>query len=491
MGKFVATPTMSAFVEAENFVNVLAGPVGSGKSVCCSNNLFRLSLLQDPNAHGERCTRHLIVRNTADQLRSTTIRTFHDWFPPGVVGTWRSTEKTLYVDQKLKDGTRVKAEFMFMPLDTPDDVRKALSLELTFLWGNEWRELHPDVVDGLLMRLRRYPSRKDGGPTRSMAFFDTNMPDMDSWHYDKMENPPGNWSVFVQPPAILSREEFLAQEHIEPDPDDVIVDSMDNEWWLNPRADNLDNLDERYYRDIIPGKTQDFIDVYLRCKYGRSLHGVPVYDKTFNESFHVVRDEITPVKSPEYPVVIGIDFGRTPAAVFVQRDVYGRIVVMDELVATNMGLERFLETMVRPLISRKYMGCSFVAAPDPAGFDKTQINELSPVDVLKRKGFRVLRPASNLVDPRIQAVENVLTQHIDGKAMFVVSHTCTTLVKGFKYGYRYKLKRNKQQEAKPDKNEFSHPHDALQYAVMVAMGNVVGAGTSQRREVKRVNYAWG
>ena len=209
MSKFQTTPTMWDFVNDNSFVRVIAGAIGSGKSVLCVHELVRMAVQQKPNERGERLTRTLIVRNTFDQLKTTVMKTWFSWLPHGEWGIYKAGDKTFFMDHALPDGTRLKAEFAFMPLDTPDDVRKALSLELTFLWANEWREIHPEVVDGLLMRLRRYPSMKDGGPSRSCAIFDTNMPDLDTWHFDKMENPPANWSIHLQPPAILNLEEYL------------------------------------------------------------------------------------------------------------------------------------------------------------------------------------------------------------------------------------------------------------------------------------------
>ena len=147
MSKFIATPTQESFMVSDKYVRVLAGPIGGGKSVACAHELMRWACAQEPNHRGERKTRFLIVRNTADQLRNTTRKTVFDWFPPGESGLfWKETDKTLYIEATLGDGSQLKSEWMFIALDTPDDVRKALSLEATGLWGNEARELHPDVV---------------------------------------------------------------------------------------------------------------------------------------------------------------------------------------------------------------------------------------------------------------------------------------------------------------------------------------------------------
>jgi len=487
---FKATPTMWEMMNSDKYVRVLAGAVGSGKSVCTSHELVKLAMMQAPNLDGERKTRSLIVRNTADQLRSTTMKTFFDWFPPGIWGHYKASEKTFFMDHQLSDGTRIKAEFMFIALDTPDDVRKALSLEATFLWGNEWRELHPDVVDGLLMRLRRYPSGKDGGPTRSGAIFDTNMPDMDSWHFEKMENPPPNWSVHLQPPAVVDEDEYLAIMGEEPDEEKSIL-SVEGPVWVNPKADNIENLDPLYYPDIIPGKSKDFVDVYLRCKYGRSLSGTPVYEKSFIPEFHIANESLMAVPSQEYPLIIGVDFGRTPSAVIKQRDPRGRVLTLAEVTSENMGIEKFIQVKLNPLMNQKFLGYDAVCAPDPAGFMKQQLNEMTLVDALTQAGYKCIKPPSNKPEYRIQAVERLLNMQIEGQAMYLVDPSCKMLIKGFKHGYRYKKKKNGELDNSPDKNEFSHVHDANQYADSVLDMQFRGSSMKQtRRDVKRVNYRY-
>ncbi len=492
MSSFVATPTMEEFMLSKAFVRVLGGPIGGGKSVCCLHDLFLWASEQAANEKGERKTRFLIIRNTADQLRSTVQKSLHDWFPPGQAGTWKASEKTMYFDLPLADGTRMKSEWMLIALDTPDDVRKALSLEATGIWGNEARELHPEVVEALLGRVDRYPSMKDGGATRAGAIFDTNMPDVDTWWHEKMENAPTNWSVHVQPPAIISMDQYLDKYREEPEEERTAVAFDGTEYVSNPEADNYDHLSKTYYANNIPGKSADFIDVFLRCRYGRALNGTPVYDGTFIPEFHIT-DHLTPIKAENYPITIGLDFGRTPAAIFGQLDHRGRIMVFDELISENMGLEKFITTKLKPLIYEKYAGYPIIIAPDPAGWAKTQVTETSPVDVLKREGFKVVgrERLTNNVEPRIQSVERMLTRQVDGKAGFLISANCSSLIKGFKYGYRWKVdKKGNIQDKSPDKNEFSHPHDALQYLAQIVDSGVSGSTMGRRREIQPAPIRW-
>lgn len=479
---------------SDKYVRLLAGPIGGGKSVACVHELFKWAADQAPNQKGERKTRFLIVRNTVDQLRSTTLKTIFDWFPPGTPGIeWRATEKTLYIRTRLPDGTVLYSEWMAIALDTPDDVRKALSLEATGLWGNECRELHPDVVDGLLMRVNRYPSAKDGGATRAGAIFDTNMPGEDTWWQEMMENPPRNWSIHIQPPAAMPLATYIQKYGEEPGEDMIAEDHDGDAWAIDERCDNFKylspNYPGQYYRETLEGKTKDFINVYLRCKYGRSLGGFPVYEQTFLPEVHVSPTALTPLNSPNYPLTVGLDFGRTPAAVFGQMDTRGRLLALSEVTSENMGLERFIETKLRPHIYERYQGMALRIAPDPAGAQKTQINELCPFDVLRKAGFQIAKPHTNNPALRIEAVERQLTKFIDGKPAYLIDPSCEMLIKGFKTGYRWKANKKGEMDGNtPDKNKYSHVHDANQYLCLIADTGGAASAMGQRREIKPAPY---
>ena len=110
------------------------GPVGDGKSVTCCFEVIRRAGGQEPDSQGIRKTRAAVVRETARQLADTTIKTFLDWFPPGVCGRYMRTTKTFFF--KVGD---VECEVMFRALDDADDVANLNSLELTFAWFTECR----------------------------------------------------------------------------------------------------------------------------------------------------------------------------------------------------------------------------------------------------------------------------------------------------------------------------------------------------------------
>jgi len=456
-------PTGERFMQSDARVRLIMGPVGSGKSTVCVTEIFRRCAEIPKCKDGYRRSRWAIVRNTNQQLKTTTFATWKQWFPPGVAGTWRESEKTFY----LTVGD-IRAEILFLPLDTPDDAQRLLSLELTGAFFNEAREIAPELITAAFSRLGRYPSKAMIKETYWYGLIlDTNPPSRDSWLYTTFEeDKPEGWEIFKQPGGMESD------------------------------AENRENLPETYYDDMMNGATEDWINVHVHGQYGRSLAGRAVYEKTFKREFHVAKSELLPANNQDSTILIGMDFGRTPAAVIGQRHYTGRINVLDSLYEENIGLERYLNTKLKPLLQEKFPYGKYHVIGDPAGWAKSQLSEENAFDVLKKCGFTMSRPApTNDVDKRIQAVEHLLAQQVDGKAMFLFSPETTSkgmkhLIAGLDGGYMYKRKTDGSYEVTPQKNHYSHDNDALQYLALGA--NLTGgANFRQRVEVKPAPRRWG
>ena len=450
------------FLVSESFISLISGPVGSGKSSAAMMKIAYHARRMRKGRDGKRRSRAVVVRNTNQMLSDATIPTFMTWFPEGVAGTFARTDKRFFLT--FDD---VVCEVLFRGLDDANDVRRLLSLECSFGILDEYREIHPDIFNALQGRVGRYPSVANGGcvdddgrPNHHI-WGATNAPDADTFWEEYMSEPPSTAKIYMQPSA------------------------------LSAECDWAENLIEGYYQNLAEGKTEDWVDVYIHNKFGRSLSGTPVYQKSFVPEFHVAPGPLNAINSEDYPIIIGVDFGRTPAAVFKQRDPRGRVLTLAELTSENMGIETFIRTKLAPYVANHFPGFSMLCAPDPAGFMKQQLNEMTLVDALKAAGFRCVKPPTNKPELRIQAVERLLSQQIEGKAMYLVDPSCQMLIKGFRSGYRYKVKKNGELEDSPDKNEYSHCHDANQYADSVIDMNVRGVALSQaKKEVRRVSYVY-
>ena len=162
-----AEPTARQFHQSRAFVRGLMGPIGSGKSVMCVEELKRLATqVQKPGLDGVRRSRFVVVRNSYPELKTTTIKTFQDWFPASICPLkWSAPITAQMVIADLGDGTGVNMEVFFLALDNDDDVRKLLSMELTAGWINEAREVAKSILDGLTGRVGRYPPKRLGGPS--------------------------------------------------------------------------------------------------------------------------------------------------------------------------------------------------------------------------------------------------------------------------------------------------------------------------------------
>jgi hypothetical protein len=234
----------------------------------------------------------------------------------------------------------------------------------------------------------------------------------------------------------------------------------------NPNAENSKNMMKSYYPNLIQGKTKSWIDVYVMNRLGHIQDGKPVYSM-FAPDVHVAKEEI-PVAAGQ-PVYVGVDFGLTPAAVLGQK-IRGRWFLQSEIVAIDMGIVRFAEVLRNELATRFAAVSEAIIYGDPAGDFRAQTDESTPFHILRGAGLRAFPTHSNSVDLRIEAVSSQLTKMVEGKPALLIDRRCSTLIKGFEGGYAYKRMEvsGERYSDKPDKNMFSHVHDAAQYLFLGA-----------------------
>ena len=453
---------LKSFMKDNTFFRGIRGPVGSGKSVACCIEVFRRALAQKKNDEGIRKSRWAIIRNTNPQLRTTTIKTWLDWFPEE---DWGRFQWSVPYTHHLKRGD-LDLEVIFLALDRPEDVKKLLSLELTGIWINEARELPKSIIDACTMRVGRYPSMREGGPSWTGVIADTNAPEEDHWwpimsgevpvpdhipaEEAKMLVKPDNWMFFTQPAGMIEKRD---------------KDGNVDDYAPNPCAENQSNMLESYYPNLIRGKTKSWIDVYVMNKLGVIQDGKPVYNMFVSDT-HIAKEEI-PV-ADGMPVYVGLDFGLTPAAVFGQK-VRGRWLVLQEIVAFDMGIVRFAE-LLRQELAVRYANCEVNIFGDPSGDFRAQTDESTPFQVLRGAGLRARPAPSNDVSLRIEAVSQPLQRMVEGKSGLLIDPRCRELIKGFEGGYHYRRMQvsGERYDDKPDKNRFSHIHDAMQYMMLGA-----------------------
>lgn len=458
-------PVLARFLQSRAFIRGIRGPLGSGKSAASAMRLFSIAAGQPVGKDGKRRSRLGILRQTYGELKTTTIKTWCDWFPESVFGP-------IVYDAPIRQVFRindVESEVLFVAAERPDHVKKLLSMELTAAWVNEAREMPKEIVDALTARVGRYPradDRPDGvdpadWPFDASILMDTNSMDDDHWWY--------RWAEHVDPEIeeISEKIEIKLRERGILRPWQELVEFFSQPDALGSAAENVEFLRPGYYDLAQVGKTIDWINLYLRNKYGRTRDGKPVYPE-WAEDVHVAKEPLVPTKG--LPLWMGFDFGLTPACVIAQLSPRGQFRVLREMAGEDMGLEQFLDRAVKPLLANEYPGFAVRVSGDPAGTQRAQSDERTCYEVLKRSGFKAEPARTNNFTARREAVAHFLSRLVDGRPGFVLDPSCRMLRSGFNGGYAYRRLRIAGDEPRyvdePEKSKFSHPHDALQYVAM-------------------------
>lgn len=447
------------FHRSDAFVRGLKGPIGSGKSTCCCIEILTRALAQQPGPDNVRRSRSIVCRNTYPELKSTTIKTWMDWFGDICTMRW-DAPITGTIDIHLPDGTRLWHEVIFLAIDRPDDVGKLKSLEATFAWMNEASEMEKAVLDLLTGRVGRFPAKRNGGPTWTGVLMDTNPPDDDHWWYKLDETREAGFEFFHQPGGLVKVSDPLSPQF--------------GEWVPNPAAENVENLPGgfEYYMRQRAGKTEDYIKVMLGGQYGSTMTGKPVYNE-WNDKVHLSEKPLPIV--PGLPITIGLDFGLTPAAIIGQLVPGGAANILREHVSEGTGIRQFYTEVIRPAVLAEFSGHRIEFVGDPAGANRSQNDAKSAYEELLELGV-VAEPAhSNAFHARKDAVSYFLTTMAIGRPAFQLDPSCKILRKGFNGGYHYDRVlvggSTSRYKDTPAKDKYSHPHDALQYLCMKLRGN--------------------
>lgn len=454
--KYIPPPSGLLLHKDDSMVKAIKGPYGSGKSTTCIFDILKEAIKMPECLDGVRRSRFCVVRNTSGQLETTTLKTWLDWF--GELGDVTSHKKpVLEYKHRFNDGNGiVEMELTFLALDREDDLRKLRSIEFSHAYINEASEVSEAVLRHLVARCGRYPAVHNlKSQFKKRIILDTNPPDTEHWIYKLFEEEnPEQHKLFNQPPGLLGNKE--------------------DGYRTNPDAENIANLEKDYYLTMTYGASEEYIKVFAMGIWGMVYAGKPVYP-IYNDDIHSA-DNV--VADPELPLVLGFDFGLTPAVVVEQVQQSGRLVLLWELTSDNMGLRRFMIEQVMPLMKKEFPGFDIEKVThDPAGNNRQETDESTCHDILVEYfgSEKVEGASTNALLKRLDPVEYSLSQLIDGKPAFVLSReNCKMMRKGFigKYQYKPVLSRGKVGYSyEPWKNEFSHCQDAHQYVSMLVYDN--------------------
>lgn len=435
---YTPIPTLQTFHATEAAMRCIVGPVGSGKTTAASWELCYYLPLHIFRTYGITSTRWVVLRNTYPELIDTTQKTLFYWFDWGNYAKQQKIYTLKYPEFSL--------EILFRSCDNPDDVAKFKSLELTGYWIDESIEVANNVKLMLKNRIGRFPPKC---PVR-YGIETTNPPDVEDLTYTQFK-----WLTPV--PGPVSEKQPLVDHY---------------GFWQPPR-ENEANLRPRYYDDLINDYdgNRDWIERYIMGKPGVTLQGRLVFNNFSRES-HVAKEPLT--WDGRSKLYAGWDnTGNCPACVIGYIPTAGHFHVLREYHTERLGIVDFANLVIGDRNVR-WPAANWVDYADPAGeahFSKTGGGLTSNAEMMREMNIEVL-PSEQNWEARRESVDFQLGRLVGGKPAFQIDPSCTRLINGFLGGYSYpEIGLTGTHRETPEKNKYSHVHDALQYMMAALLRN--------------------
>lgn len=421
----------------------VVGPWGSGKSTIAAFDLYQHCLRY-------RCDA-LVVRDTYPALRDSCVKKFMEIFQ-GAGELSMGPPPTFRWHGELRG-----REVLFRSAESPEDIQKFGSVEVGYAWMEEVTPglmpggavnlgMSPEVLSGVLGRIRKW--HVPGGKRR-LLLSALPPPTTRHWFY----------SLFYDRRPLLKG---MDDEKVQALTEQVALYKLTG-------TDNLANLPPNYYELQTAFLTsQDQVDRFINGEVGSGYGSAAIYAEQWNDSVH-----ISTVKPAPGPLLVGLDGGLDAAAVWLQQQPSGHLFVLGELATHGLGLEDFGHAVNAYTATHFGAGRALQVWCDPAIFSRSQNDATNGAQHLARAGL-FPRPGPQKPDIRWSAVRFWLSRMDKGGALLQVHPRCDLLIEGFRGAYHWKIAGGVPLVGTADKNEFSHPHDALQYPLAALYGRSEG-----------------
>jgi hypothetical protein len=144
-----------------------------------------------------------------------------------------------------------------------------------------------------------------------------------------------------------------------------------------------------------------------------------------------------------------------------------------------MGIDQFGDELIMHCNTRWPKLTEYIDIGDPAGEKRAETDTTTCFQILWGKGIRIEAGLQTLAI-RLESVRKPLrTFALKGEPGLLLDPRCKTIRKGFQGGYQYRRMKTSSERytAAPDKNQYSHPMDALQYPLT----RIFGGGLTTER----------
>lgn len=419
---FNPNPIQKNFIESQAHADLFSSRVGEGKSTALVWSCF-YHTRHNPGADWA------FIRDTFENIQKSTQKTFFQWFPPGVFGTYNTTKKQFTWAEGIASGT-----VTFVGMDDPGDASKLLSWELGGIAMDEPAPAAGSAgIDEMVFDLGVQRLRQPGMKWYAMKLA-TNNPDDNHWTYKK----------FV--------EEGQEQDY---------------RLWQPNKPENMQNLPEGYYERLRRQLQHrpDLVRRFIDGEFGFQQEGEPVTPQ-WSDRIHLTMG-LVPLRLRE--IVLCWDFGHNPTCIITQRTPQGYWNSLYSFVGDGIGVEELIIDQVAPILRDKFMGCPIRHIGDPAGNQREQTSiTRTAVQAIKRLIGGTWRSGPQRWEERINPAQTILTRTIQGTGLVQVDRiNAKELWHALRGGWHYHKSRTGVVSAEAFKNMSSHPGDAWSYGAAI------------------------
>jgi len=430
--EFSPNPTQRAFITSQARADYWSCRVREGKSVGLGWSAF-YHACHNPGSKG------VMIRDTWENLQRTTLKTFFEWFPPGIMGEWHQQQKkwTWY------PGTGATGVIHWFGMDDAKDAGALQSMELGFAGVDEVAPSEGDggipelVFDLLLTRMNQVWENPLAWRAIKMA---SNNPDESHWSYRRfVEYPDSGFKL-----------------------------------WQSLSPENEHNLPTGYYGDLrrLLAHRPDLVRRFLDGKFGFQQAGRAVTPQ-FNDDIHLATG-LVPLKGPE--LVLCWDFGLNPTCLITQVSPMGHWLILEAFVGDEIGVEELIVDTIKPILASRYRGFRWRHVGDPAGQQREQSSaKRSAVRTVRTELGGVWRSGPVALRERLEPLRAVLSRTIGGRGLVQIDRRQARAVyAALRGGWHFKENTGGVISPEPVKDIHSHPADALSYgaALLFPMGRM-------------------
>jgi len=472
-------PIAEAFMRSRAFIKIIIGPVGSGKTMAALQCGLRVAALQKPSKGPGgvlvRKARIGILRESYPSLKSTTLKSWFNvvpegegkfnWSAPFTHHFQKITKRA--ADERVLEIVDIEYEFRAIGDQTVEEACRGWEVNAVIV---DEADLQPaDLVPYLTGRVGRFSDLDPSSVVDPQIILSMNMPDIENHAYEL---------AFDKAMDGLSDDDMaLLESALDGRP---LIETFVQPGGMEPDAENLHNLPNGrgyYMLQIAANKHKPgYVDRMVHNKPVPMMHGQPV-----NGEFIFSRHVRDLQWNRRYKLIIGLDQGLFAAAVFAQRNEYGQLRTLREVVSLDPKNKKKLLKMGATGFGKRVRAAALEHFPnitrddvrivcDPAAFaaDDRETNEHDWVLACQAAiGLGTIRRAkSNSASLRNEAIWKAQSDH-EG---YYIDPACRHLIKAHSGGYRYQKSQLGTGETKGHleiaDTIYTHVADAEQYAAL-------------------------